>query len=294
MEHKYLDRDWLYDEYIVKGRTIKSIFEEFGVAHQSVEKCLKKFNIKKRLPPPEVPDGDKVRELYLDYEYGVNKIASMYPGVGVATIRRILSENNIKEFSRSDILLRWWAKPENKIAMSKKRLALWENEEYRAKTSVHLKDKKAISDRAVKHSANYQGVTVEEWRGFLTPEKNRIRNSFEYTEWRKRVFERDNYTCQCCGARSSAGHPVTLNAHHLENFASNEDLRFDVNNGITLCYKCHDVRADGSFHHLYGSRNNTRQQFDEYIENVRKKNIDKTDGGFKTSTQTSLNDLGKR
>ena len=60
------------------------------------------------------------------------------------------------------------------------------------------------------------------------------RTSLEYVNWRKNVFERDNYTCQVCGKVGG-----TLNAHHIKSFALHKKLRLDVNNGITLCEKCH-------------------------------------------------------
>ena len=58
--------------------------------------------------------------------------------------------------------------------------------------------------------------------------------------WRLQVFERDNYTCMKCGDRSCKGHSVVLNAHHIKRFCDYENLRFDIDNGITLCIHCHD------------------------------------------------------
>jgi hypothetical protein len=64
------------------------------------------------------------------------------------------------------------------------------------------------------------------------------RRKIEYQDWRKAVFERDHYTCVDCGDNKGGN----LRAHHLKSFADNPDLRFDVDNGITLCHKCHELR----------------------------------------------------
>ncbi len=51
----------------------------------------------------------------------------------------------------------------------------------------------------------------------------------------------------------------------LENYADNEDLRTDVDNGITLCEGCHAVYSMGSFHNIFGTRHNTRKQLELYL-----------------------------
>lgn len=67
----------------------------------------------------------------------------------------------------------------------------------------------------------------------------RIRYSKKMQEWRIAVFERDNYTCQHCGARNGNGYKVTLNADHIKPFALFPESRFDTDNGQTLCLPCH-------------------------------------------------------
>lgn len=52
-------------------------------------------------------------------------------------------------------------------------------------------------------------------------------------------FERDSYTCQKCQARSGNGRTFYLQAHHIKSFAQFPDLRYQIDNGITLCKKCH-------------------------------------------------------
>jgi hypothetical protein len=57
-----------------------------------------------------------------------------------------------------------------------------------------------------------------------------------YKEWRKKIYKRDNFTCQWPGCTSN----IKLNAHHIYKWADFPGLRFHPNNGITLCRYHHD------------------------------------------------------
>lgn len=70
--------------------------------------------------------------------------------------------------------------------------------------------------------------------GGISSEDMKFRNSPEYREWRKRIYERDNYTCQRCEVRGSR-----LTAHHIKLFVTYPALRLDTDNGITYCRACH-------------------------------------------------------
>ena len=94
------------------------------------------------------------------------------------------------------------------------------------------------------------------WKGGVTKQSEKERKSVEYKEWRKRCFERDEFTCQCCGT-----HGGDLRAHHLNNFAEHDDLKYDISNGLTMCKKCHR-----EFHVKYGFTNNTKGQMEEFLE----------------------------
>lgn len=56
-----------------------------------------------------------------------------------------------------------------------------------------------------------------------------------YRKWRSDVFNRDGKKCQMPGCNKTK----YLNAHHIIKWSSASTLRFDVDNGITLCYSCH-------------------------------------------------------
>ncbi len=62
------------------------------------------------------------------------------------------------------------------------------------------------------------------------------RKGKEYIKWRKAVFERDNYKCVKCKKKGN------LQAHHKKSYSKYPELRFVVDNGMTLCLDCHSVK----------------------------------------------------
>jgi 5-methylcytosine-specific restriction endonuclease McrA len=58
--------------------------------------------------------------------------------------------------------------------------------------------------------------------------------SEKYKNWRLQVFKRDNFTCQRCSQKGSY-----LNAHHVKPWGLYPSHRYNIDNGITLCYRCH-------------------------------------------------------
>ena len=93
--------------------------------------------------------------------------------------------------------------------------------------------------RAALKAKARRGAANNKWKGGITPINHKIRTSTEYKLWRESVFQRDNWTCVFCGARSAAGIKVVLHADHIKPFALYPELRFAIDNGRTLCVPCH-------------------------------------------------------
>lgn len=87
------------------------------------------------------------------------------------------------------------------------------------------------------------------WQGGKYTLSLQIRDCYKMRQWRCDVFTRDDYTCQNCGLRGGY-----LEAHHIEMFSeiinknniktidealACEEL-WNINNGTTLCNKCHN------------------------------------------------------
>ena len=110
------------------------------------------------------------------------------------------------------------------------------------------------TERIKKHHKT--GKEASNYNPYLTDEDRADRRYIPgYKEWRIEVFKRDDYTCRKCNVKGEY-----LNAHHIESYNSNPELRTEVLNGITLCEDCHK-----DFHHQYGRGNNTRAQLIEFL-----------------------------
>jgi 5-methylcytosine-specific restriction endonuclease McrA len=55
-----------------------------------------------------------------------------------------------------------------------------------------------------------------------------------YKDWRKKVLARDGRKCQMPRCK----HSKFLQVHHIKKWSSASALRFETNNGITLCARC--------------------------------------------------------
>lgn len=128
--------------------------------------------------------------------------------------------------------------------------------EYRKKISDKMKGRKLSAEVIAKISQRQTGVKLSQahktaiskghsgnkshlWKGGITPELICLRSRSGYKNWRNEVLERDGRKCVKCGENKKR-----LVVHHKKSFADFPDLRLDINNGETLCDKCHHKTSD--------------------------------------------------
>lgn len=154
-----------------------------------------------------------------------------------------------------------------KISISSKGINTWSNgcilsETTRVKIGNALRGRKypnrpsfITPEGRKKISLRHTGANSPNWKGGFTPEYIKIRQSSKSRRWRDQVFQKDNFVCQKCEIRGGY-----LEPHHIFNFADYPELRFSLDNGVTLHKECHS-----KFHKKYGKKNNNALQFEEFI-----------------------------
>jgi hypothetical protein len=157
----------------------------------------------------------------------------------------------------------------NKLILSKRMKSIpFEKRSLAAKLASQTKKKNGIIGGVFQNNHKHSQETIKKlkkamlgkrgpkspsWKGGITPKNRLARTGIEFTTWRGLVFGRDNFKCIKCG---NGGF---LHPHHIYNFSDHQDIRFNPNNGITLCVSCHK-----DFHKKYGRTKNNQTQIDEW------------------------------
>ena len=90
---------------------------------------------------------------------------------------------------------------------------------YRNKNKLILREKLNLYRRL------HGQVVSQQWR--YTPEA---------LNWRYKIYEKYNYTCQICYKTH-----CKIHAHHIKSAKLYPELRYDINNGQCLCENCHKI-----------------------------------------------------
>ena len=160
MKTKRVSKEYLYNQYVTKQKSIRKVASDLGVAMATVQRWLVRYDIPRR---PQ------------------------------------------NEYERT---------PEWRQRMSDAKTGKW------------------------------AGENNPNWKGGISREIHGERSVGSVSRWRKSVKRRDNYVCQNCGldakkACSTCGNKPRLHADHIKPWKNYPDLRFDLNNGRTLCEDCH-------------------------------------------------------
>jgi hypothetical protein len=130
-----------------------------------------------------------------------------------------------------------------------------------------------VNDALIKHMAKngpwnknkeflkIKGLNHWNWKGGKTNESEKIRKSVKYKMWREAVFKRDDYTCVLCKRRGGS-----LNADHIKPFYKYRELRFELNNGRTLCVACHKKTETYGFKQYLYERRKSKEKIIQIIE----------------------------
>lgn len=145
--------------------------------------------------------------------------------ISLAMIGRVCSEETKKKISKAN--------------MGKKR-----TDEFRFHISKVLKGRKLSIEHKNKIKENVlKGENHPYWVKDRTLLINRDRstiNEINYRNWRWIVFERDKFKCKITDHNCKS----QLEAHHILTWKDYPELRYDINNGITLCHYHHPHKRD--------------------------------------------------
>jgi len=149
---------------------------------------------------------------------------------------------------------KYWDNPNTKKNLFKK--GHKNSEEVRKKISLSCLGTKMSAIAKKRMSLSKLKEKNPNWKGGITPENILIRHSIEYRLWREAVFARDNWTCQKTNIKGGI-----LHAHHIKNFVQYPELRFAIDNGITLSRNAHN-----EFHKKYGKKDNMKEQLEDFLK----------------------------
>lgn len=252
----YNNKEWLYEQYIEKDLSRQEIANLCNCGSTMIATKIKEFNIYKFVK--NTNEFFNSKELLYD-EYIIKKtplkIIQEKCGVSETQLYKQLKLFGIGKRVRSNIT-------------DLKKEELYE---------MYIVQKKSIKD-ICKHFKvgrgtfyiflKKYGIESNRVEYYDTPLKKnksneikKLRGKGNYVKWSEAVLKKDHFCCQCCGSSDN------LEVHHIFNFATYPELRLDVDNGIVLCQKHHNMTIKGSYHNIFGTSNNNDIQLETYINN---------------------------
>ncbi|CAG9609341.1 HNH endonuclease [Pseudoneobacillus rhizosphaerae] len=236
-----LSKEYLYQKYVLDNQTTKDIANELGISRHTVKSNLRRLGIRKKefkLGTKIYDDINWLYEQYITLGKGYTVIANDL-GVSYTTIldRILFFGWEIRGHNEIDK-----ATPRKGRKHSKESLQKIKESRIRKRSLTQCNNCNNFFER-VTSSANRSinsYCSIKCYRNFLKENRvvpDNITFSADYKEWRKKVYKRDNYRCKMPYCESPSR---DIAAHHIFPKKLYPDKKFDVQNGITLCRKCHE------------------------------------------------------
>ena len=231
---------------------VESVFSIKTIFEKSENTRLEKYGVKNPFCSKEIQE--KIKETNLK-KYGTEYIGSS------EEIRERIKQTNLEKYGVENQFELPEVQEKIKQTNLKKYGVEWytQTEEYNERVKESWLEKYGV-DHPMKNAEfikQFKGKNSPNWKGGVHDERwDRLQKP--YIEWRTKVFQRDNYACTKCNKKSTH-----LEAHHILNWKDNPDERYELNNGITFCQKCHI-----KFHKTYGKKNNTNCQLSEFLQST--------------------------
>lgn len=269
-----IDRNVLYDLYVVQQKTMKEIGRILGHSRDAVSRAVDKYGFKKSNNYSQYDDSldNEWIAAYTQDKMSTAQIAKQY-GVSHGTVKKHLVRCGVDIRGFSEAQRNSFGKdalpPElddydymfDLYVVQRKELI--EIAKMYACTSYTVKQKLIalnipVRTKSEDRKGRFCGSLHPNWQGGITPLTFRLRQYFE--DWLSPMArQRDGYRCQLCGSKSN------LHVHHIVSFsniihqilsehptldpiqdvdtlydiAKDDDRFLDLDNLITYCRDCH-------------------------------------------------------
>lgn len=195
------------------GMTTRQIGEIVSIPHRTVARYLKKAGLDLRNPGnpviPQLADKDWLKREYVALGRSTTDIG-IELGCSASIVSHRLRNHGIKSRPTGSEKGHERATPESRKKMSLAR------------------------------RGKFIGSANPNWRGGIQL-KDPDRNRYPAKMWAKAVKDRDGWACKECGAKDR------LHAHHIKKWRDYPSLRYELDNGVTLCHSCHEAAHGRGF-----------------------------------------------
>ena len=267
---KYRSKEWIQQKYYGEKLSTTEMADLADCDPSTIQYWMDKFGFDRRsmsnakTESKPYTDGEWLETKYIKEGYSTSKLAEICECTR-STIRFWLKRYDIKTRPRGGVT-------EYEIEED------WLKSKYTDEkmTSPEIAEEIGCHENTVRHRLRSLNIPIRKnagehhhrWKGGVTPLHEKIRKSDKYLEWRDKVFQRDNYTCQWCKAKGDveADHifpfSYILEDNKIETLQKAKQCTalWDIENGRTLCEDCHKATPTYGHHEQYNK--NELQQLD--------------------------------